>query len=103
MSNLLDLRGAELPSLRAPILLAAFAGWGDGAVAGVGALQYVNRQHTAQPIGYFDADEVYQYTTTRPVSLRRDDGTHELVWPTLELSACILRESERDLLVLLGP
>ena len=103
MANRLELELADTPELRAPVLLAAFAGWGDGAVAGTSALQYLIRKHDAEKLGAFDSDEVYQYTTTRPVTLQREDGERELAWPTLELHACRLPDAPHDLLLLVGP
>jgi proteasome assembly chaperone (PAC2) family protein len=103
MAKMLELELAECPTLRAPVLLAALAGWGDGAVAGTGALQYLVSKHGAQRLGTFDPDEIYQYTMTRPVTLRRESGERELVWPSLELYACPLPDSPRDVLILVGP
>jgi predicted ATP-grasp superfamily ATP-dependent carboligase len=103
MAERLELQLTETPALRAPVLLAAFAGWGDGAVAGTGAVQYVIGKHDAERLGAFDSDEIYQYTTTRPVSLRREDGERELAWPGLELYACRLPDAPHDVLLLVGP
>ncbi|SRR5581483_1936728 len=103
MSNQLELTLTGAPALRAPVLLAAVAGWGDGAVAGTAAIQYVMGKHGAERLGGFDSDEIYQYTTTRPVTLRRDDGSRDLAWPSLELHACRLPDAPHDLLLLLGP
>lgn len=103
MADRLELQLTETPALRAPVLLAAVAGWGDGAVAGTAALQYLIGKHGAERLGGFDADEVYQYTTTRPVTLQREDGERELAWPSLELYACRLPDAPHDLLLLVGP
>jgi proteasome assembly chaperone (PAC2) family protein len=84
-------------------MLAAVAGWGDGAVAGTAAIQYLKGKHEVERLGAFDPDELYQYTTTRPVSLQTDDGGRELVWPSLELYACRLPDAPHDLLLLVGP
>ncbi|HZU06023.1 MAG TPA: PAC2 family protein [Chloroflexota bacterium] len=103
MGQRLELPLATCPELRAPVLLAAFAGWGDGAMAGTNALQYLLSKHQAQRLGGFDPDEIYVYTTTRPVTLRRENGERELVWPSLELYACPLPAGKQDALLLLGP
>src|SRR5918912_169899 len=102
MANQLELELAESPALRAPVLLAAFAGWGDGAVAGTGAIQHLIGKHGAERLGAFDSDEIYQYTTTRPVSLLREDGERALAWPSLELYACRLPDAANDVLLLMG-
>ena len=103
MAERLELRFADCPALRAPVLLAAFAGWGDGAMAGTGALQYLLGKYGAQRLGTFDSDELYDYTSTRPVTLLREGGERELVWPSLELYACPLPNAAWDALLLLGP
>jgi predicted ATP-grasp superfamily ATP-dependent carboligase len=103
MAERLELALTEIPTLRAPILLAAVAGWGDGAVAGTAAIQYLMGKHGAERLGGFDSDEIYQYTTSRPVSLRRENGERELAWPSLELYACRLPDAPHDLLLLVGP
>ncbi|HEY7067132.1 MAG TPA: PAC2 family protein [Chloroflexota bacterium] len=103
MTNRLELELSDTPELRAPVLLAAFAGWGDGAVAGTGALQYLIRKHDAERLGGFDADEIFQYTTTRPVSLLGEDDARTLAWPSLELHACRLPGAPNDVLLLVGP
>jgi proteasome assembly chaperone (PAC2) family protein len=103
MTDRLELQVAETPALRAPVLLAAVAGWGDGAVAGTAAVQYLIGKHGAERLGGFDADEIYQYTITRPITLQREDGERELAWPSLELYACRLPDAPHDLLLLVGP
>jgi predicted ATP-grasp superfamily ATP-dependent carboligase len=103
MAERLELELAETPALRAPVLLAAFAGWGDGAVAGTGAVQYVIGKHDAERLGGFDSDEIYQYTTTRPIILQGDDSERTLAWPGLELYACRLPDAPHDVLLLVGP
>jgi proteasome assembly chaperone (PAC2) family protein len=103
MADKLELRLDEHPALRAPVLLAAFAGWGDGAVAGTGALQYLLGKHEGRRLGEFESDDVYEYTSTRPVTQVKEDGARELVWPSLTLYACSLPDSDRDALILVGP
>jgi proteasome assembly chaperone (PAC2) family protein len=103
MAEKLELRLDESPVLRAPVLLAAFAGWGDGAVAGTGALQYLVGKYEARRLGEFESDDAYEYTSTRPTSRLKEDGTRELIWPSLALYACALPDSDRDVLILVGP
>src|SRR3954447_25739250 len=80
MSSTFELTLAEVPTLRAPVMLAAVAGWGDGAVAGAAPLQYLTGTHEVERLGAFDPDEIYQYATTRPVTLQPGEGERELVW-----------------------
>lgn len=102
MAERLELELAEAPPLRAPVLLAAFAGWGDGAVAGTGAVQYLVTKHGARRLGGFDPDALYQYTNTRPVTVLRE-GERELAWPSLDFYACPLPGGAHDAVLLVGP
>jgi proteasome assembly chaperone (PAC2) family protein len=49
-----------------------------------------------------DAEEFYDFSTTRPQVRLRDGVTREIVWPETELSAAALPGSQRDVIVLLG-
>src|SRR5215217_656189 len=103
MQTKLTLDLAARPTLRAPVLIAAFAGWGDGALAGTSAVQYLMGGHETERLGGFEPDDIFDYSSVRPMTVRGDDGERELVWPALDLHACALPESQHDLLLLSGP
>lgn len=103
MADKLTLPLTTTPSLRTPVLLAAFAGWGDGALAGSGAIQHLLSTYPTQRIGGFDPDDIYEYTSVRPMTVRKENGERELIWPALDLHACPLPTGQHDLLLLTGP
>ena len=103
MADTLTLQLTTTPSLRAPVLLAAFAGWGDGALAGSGAIQHLLNTYETQRLGGFDPDDIYDYTSVRPIAVRKETGERELIWPALDLHACPLPDGQHDLLLLMGP
>lgn len=91
------------PTLRAPALLCGFGGWADAASAATGALRYLLLKRQGQIIARFDPDAVYNYTTTRPLTLMDPRGERRLEWPDLQWSAIEVPESDSDLVVLIGP
>ena len=56
----------ELPSLRSPILIAAFAGWPDAAEVASGSARYLARKLRARRFAEIDPEEFYVFTETRP-------------------------------------
>lgn len=88
-----------MPSLDAPVLVAAFDGWVDAGSAGTLAAGQLAVDGSA--VVTFDADRLFDYRARRP-TLEIVDGTLQtLEWPTLELRRANV--SGRDLLILSGP
>lgn len=92
----------HLPTLRAPALLCACAGWSDAASAASGALGYLMMKWTASRFAAFDPEALYAYTSTRPTTLRLG-GVRTLQWPDFAFHALPLPHAERDLVLLTGP
>lgn len=93
-----------LLKIKAPItgrnatLVLALSGWVDAGSAASSAADALTRQgHT---VAVFDADEIYDYRSVRPEVDFAEDGTTEVRWPSLSLTA-VSHESV-DLLVLSG-
>jgi len=91
------------PELRSPILLCGFSGWADAASAASGALRYLQIKRPGRRIAGFDADAIYNYTTTRPLTLFDGQGQRRIEWPSLDITAIEVPEARHDLLVLVGP
>lgn len=91
------------PSLRDPILLCGFTGWADAASAASGALRYLLLKRAGTPVAAFDPDAIYNYTTTRPLTMIEAQGSRRIQWPSLELVAVEVPEAPRDLIILVGP
>src|SRR5947209_567046 len=78
----------ELPELREPILLAAFAGWNDAAQAATSALLTLCRAWQVERFADIEPENFFVFTETRPtVSL---DATQQrsLNWPA-NREACL--------------
>ena len=91
------------PKLKAPVLICGFSGWADAASAASGALRYLQIKRPGRRIAGFDADSIYNYTTTRPLTLFDEQGQRRIEWPSLEMTAIEVAEASHDLLVLVGP
>ena len=91
------------PKLKAPVLMCGFSGWADAASAASGALRYLQIKRPTSRIAGFDADSIYNYTTTRPLTLFDDQSQRRIKWPSLEMTAIEVAEAGHDLVVLVGP
>jgi hypothetical protein len=93
----------HLPELRQPAVLCAVSGWSDAGQAASGALGYLLNKWSNQRFAEFDSDEIYNYTVTRPATMRSGGGRRRLSWPDFAWFALPVPHAERDLVVLLGP
>jgi proteasome assembly chaperone (PAC2) family protein len=92
----------ELPSLRSPILIAAFAGWPDAAEVASGSARYLARKLRARRFAEIEPEEFYVFTETRPTTLILAPGQRALEWPSNEFFAWRNPSGERDLIILQG-
>ena len=92
----------ELPSLRNPILVAAFAGWPDAAEVASGTARYLARKLRARRFAEIDPEEFYVFTESRPNTLILAPGQRALEWPSNEFFAWQNPKGERDIVILQG-
>ena len=92
----------ELPSLRKPILIAAFAGWPDAAEVASGSARYLARKLRAQRFAEIDPEEFYVFTETRPNTLILAPGQRALEWPANEFFSWTNPHGDRDVVILQG-
>jgi hypothetical protein len=85
--------------LQAPVLVAALGGWVDAGGVATAAAAFLAKD--AEGYADFDADQLYDYRSTRPVLDVVDGRLSELTWPQLRVQR--VRVGGRDLLVLSGP
>ena len=83
------------------MLLAAFEGWNDAGDAASSAVRWLADRHGAEQVGIIESEEFFDFTSTRPLVERDDDGVRRLVWPDTEIWAAVT-DSGRDLLFLIG-
>jgi len=92
----------ELPSLRSPILVAAFAGWPDAAEVASGTARFLARKLRARRFAEIDPEEFYVFTESRPNTLFLSPGERALEWPANEFFAWHNPNGERDVVILQG-
>ena len=88
----------NVPSLVAPVVLAAFDGWVDAGSAATSALDAIAGD--AVTLATFDSDQLFDYRARRPTLEIRDGHLASLDWPEVTLRHA--RLGGRDLLVLSG-
>ncbi len=92
----------DRPTLRRPVLVAAFEGWNDAGDAASSAIRYLRDRWSARPFATIDPEEFYDFSATRPQVRLTSGGSRQIVWPSAELSAAALPGTSRDVVVLLG-
>ena len=97
-----ELKIHELPDLRSPTLIAAFAGWPDAGEAGSGSARYLARKLRAKRFAEIDPEEFYVFTETRPTTIILAPGQRALEWPSNEFFAWRDPAGVRDLVILQG-
>jgi proteasome assembly chaperone (PAC2) family protein len=92
----------DLPALRSPFLVAAFAGWNDAASAATTALETIAESLDAERIAELDPEEFYDFQVTRPTIRLADGHTREVDWPVNAVFAARAPSADRDLVLLSG-
>ncbi|MBX3284955.1 MAG: PAC2 family protein [Actinobacteria bacterium] len=95
------LRWHRRPKLRRPVLVAAFEGWNDAGDAASSAARWLADRHDAEHVATIEAEDFFDFTTTRPMVSTGPDGTRHLTWPDTELWAAPTAAGS-DLVVLVG-
>jgi len=93
-------RWSSRPTLRSPVLIAAFTGWNDAGDAASGAVRHLIEAWRAEPVAALDPEEFYDFGTTRPLVRLAEGVTREIVWPPNDLWAASTPGA--DVLLLLG-
>lgn len=95
-----------LPELERPILIAGFTGWNDAAEAASTSISTLESSWQANKFGSFDAEEFFDFQTTRPEVKLVEGVTREIEWPENTLSATarsIEATNGRGVVLLSGP
>ena len=109
------LRVTELPELREPVLVAAFAGWNDAAGSATWAVHFLVDRWGARRFAEIEPEEFFSFSDTRPQTRLTGGVVREITWPGNEFyyarapepPAAGTRsrrrpEPSRDVLLLLG-
>ncbi len=83
------------------MLIAAFEGWNDAGDAASGAARWLADRYGAELVATIDAEDFFDFTTTRPIVELGEDGRRFITWPDTELWAAET-DGPRDLVILIG-
>lgn len=92
----------SLPSLRSPVLIAAFEGWNDAGEAATGAIEHLEEVFDAEIIATVDPEDYYDFQVNRPQVRVDEDGVREVIWPTTRISVVRHPDLARDLVLVRG-
>ncbi len=97
-----DLRIVERPTLRRPVLIAAFRGWNDGGQAASLAGGYLARLWQAKRFADIDPEGFVDFQGTRPVVSLDEGLTRRIEWPENAFHWGTVPGADRDAVLLLG-
>lgn len=95
------LRIGDVPPLRDPVLLLAFAGWSDAGQAATGAARFLVNAWSATRLGDIDPEEFYNFADQRPQVKLSDGMMRTIEWPENAISYHV-SPGPRDFVVLIG-
>jgi predicted ATP-grasp superfamily ATP-dependent carboligase len=80
-------RWTSRPTLRRPVVVAAFEGWNDAGDAASTAARWLRDRWAPERFGEIDPEDFFDFTATRPAVHLVDGETREITWPATELTA----------------
>ena len=94
-------RWLSRPTLRNPVVIAAFTGWNDAGDAASGGVRHLIEDWAASAVAEIDPEEYTDFATIRP-HVRLSSGlTRNIVWPTVGLWSA--NTAGADVILVLGP
>lgn len=96
------LDSSDLPELRRPVVLAAFAGWNDAGQAATFALSALRTLWSAKRFAGIDPEDFFDFTESRPLISLTPQGQRSLQWPLNEFYAHEVPERDSDVVLLIG-
>lgn len=97
-----ELRILERPTLRRPVLVAAFRGWNDGGQGATLAAGHLARVWNAARFADVDPEGFYDFQATRPHVSLVDGISRQLDWPDNAFFHASIAGAERDVVLLIG-
>jgi len=92
----------ELPTLRRPVLIAAFRGWNDGGQAATLAGGTLARTWDAKRFAEIDPEGFVDFQATRPIVTLDEGMTRRIEWPETAFHSAAIPGADRDAVLLLG-
>jgi proteasome assembly chaperone (PAC2) family protein len=93
---------ADLPTLRDPVMVAAFEGWNDAGEAASGAIAHLHRVWQAKPLVEMDPELYHDFQVNRPVVSFTEQGWRRITWPTTRILIASPPGAERDVVLVRG-
>jgi proteasome assembly chaperone (PAC2) family protein len=90
------------PTLRRPVLVAAFRGWNDGAQGASLAASFLAQSWQARRFADIDPEEFFDFQATRPHVALEGGITRRIVWPETAFYHAAVPGTERDAVLTLG-
>src|ERR687887_1293297 len=97
-----SLRMERRPSLRRPVLVAAFRGWNDGAQGASLATSFLAQAWNARRFADLDPEEFFDFQATRPHVVLEEGLTRRINWPETAFYHASVPGTERDAVLALG-
>jgi len=97
-----EIRWEFEPSLRRPVVVAAFEGWNDAGDAATHAAKWLRGRWDARRFAMIDPENFYDFTTARPHVELSEDGERMLHWVDTEISACSIEGNGTDAVFVVG-
>lgn len=92
----------EVPPLRSPTLLMAFAGWNDASSAATTAASFIAQEVGGRRFAHIESDIFYNFQDMRPLVTLDERGMRKITWPSNAFYACRTPNLDHDLVVFLG-
>ena len=89
------------PTLRRPVVIAAFTGWNDAGDAASNAIQHLVTSWQAAPLAEIDPEDFTDFATVRPVVRLTPERKRHIVWPTVGMWSASTPGG--DVILLVGP
>ena len=89
------------PTLRRPVVVAAFTGWNDAGDAASNSVRHLVEAWGAAPLAEIDPEEFTDFATVRPHVRLDSDRRRTIVWPTVGLWSASTPGG--DVILVLGP
>lgn len=92
----------QKPTLRNPVLVAAFAGWNDAADAATTAVKFLVDRWKPEKFAEIEPEDFYVFTETRPTTQVNKGQVRTTQWPENTFLAFVAPEMERDVVLFTG-
>ncbi len=92
----------DIPSLKDPVLIAAFSGWNDASEVATWSARFLVRKWKAVKFAEIEPEEYYVFTETRPTVKIVGPSMRSIEWPSNELYYYKNTKDGNDYVVLVG-